>query len=91
MSVIMKERDPNASMDFLRWAAPLHFIVFVGGFLGYRLWLEHGFWQYPREVGFFLIAYALTALGVLGSNVPSGTKRWGYLLLGVVLGCWLKP
>jgi hypothetical protein len=84
----LKEQIKNS---YLQWLVPVHFFTFVLMLLCFRFWLEDGFWQYPRMVAFFLIGYGLTAVGVLGSSLPPSTKRWGYLLLGVVLGCWLKP
>jgi hypothetical protein len=77
--------------DYLQWFAPILFFGSVFMLLCYRFWLADMFWPYPRKVSFFLIGGAVSALVVLGTSLPPSTKRWGYLLMGVVLGCWLKP
>jgi hypothetical protein len=87
----MEEQAESPRREFSHWFAPILFFGWVFMLLCYRFWLAHMFWPYPRAVSFFLIGCALSAMGMLRASLPASTKKWGYLLLGVVLGCWLKP
>jgi hypothetical protein len=91
LEVLPMEEKVERSRYYLEWFAPILFFGSVFMLLCYRFWLADMFWPYPRKVSFFLIGCAASALVVLGTNLSPSTKRWGYLLMGVVLGCWLKP
>ncbi len=87
----MEEKTDKSEASYLVWLSPVLFIGSVLMLSLYRFRLADSFWPQPRMVNFFLIGAALSALIILGANLPPSSKRWGYLLLGVVLGCWLKP